>query len=189
MTARQHRVSFPSALGMEFKINSEDGRFEPELKEYIKVRAAELREQEEERKRMRRAWRRRNDQDQETILEEFRLGACCGGERIVGFPVFGGSHRQGGGGGAGHAGCVRLCLRACASAIGEDVSSGEGNDRVLLEEARLLNRSFDLDICVLDSHRRFRRSKGLGRVIGVGFLIFTILFTIIILSIIFSLRQ
>ena len=174
---RRHRVHFPSALGMEFEINSAGGRFEPELRDYVKCRQEELDELEADSKRVVRAWRRGGGggEDAEVIWEQFRQGACCGGEVVELSPqVFEGSHTQVGGG-------VRL------QGVGEgNCSRGEG-EGVKLREADLLDRSFDL--FAEDIHRTLTRSRGKARVIGVVFSIFCIILFICILMSFLILNQ
>ena len=179
---RYSRVSFPTALAMEYRINEEAGgsRFAAELANYIPNRAAELEVEEVERKRLERS---HNAPDPETILEEFKTGACAGGEWITPFPVYAGSHRQRGG---GVVGLGRVVLGACATAIGENLSSGFGGDVHCIEEGRLMDRSFELD--VLHVHRDLRRAAGVGKVVGVVFLISSLVISIIIISVLCSLR-
>ena len=167
---------------MEYRINEEAGgsRFAAELANYIPNRAAELEVEEVERKRLERS---HNAPDPETILEEFKTGACAGGEWFTPFPVYAGSHRQRGG---GVVGLGRVVLGACATAIGENLSSGFGGDLHAIEEGRLMDRSFELD--VLHVHRDLRRAAGVGKVVGVVFLISSLVISIIIISVLCSLR-
>ena len=163
---------------MEFEINSAGGRFEPELRDYVKCRQEELDELEADSKRVVRAWRRGGGggEDAEVIWEQFRQGACCGGERVVELSpqVFEGSHTQGGGG-------VRL------QGVGGNCSRGGDGEGVKLEEADLLDRSFDL--FAEDIHRTLTRSRGKARVIGVVFSIFCIILFICILMSFLILNQ
>ena len=170
---------------MEYRINEEAGgsRFTAELANYIPNRAAELKVEEVERKRLERSHNASNAPDPETILEEFKTGACAGGEWITPFPVYAGSHRQRGG---GVVGLGRVVLGACATAIGENLSSGYTGDVHCIEEGRLMDQSFQLD--VLNVHRDLRRAAGVGKVVGVVFVISTIVFSIIIISVLCSLR-
>ena len=169
---------------MEYRINEEAGgsRFQTELANYIPNRAAELEVEEVERKQLERSHNANNAPDPEDILDQFHTGACAGGDWITPFPVYGGSHRQRG----VVAGLGRVVLGACATAIGENLSSGYTGDIHCIEEGRLMDQSFQLD--VLDVHRNLRRAAGVGKVVGVVFVISTIVFSIIIISVLCSLR-
>ena len=72
------RVHFPTNFGVEFRVNSEGGRFSPELRSYIKERGTQLAGEEAQRKREIRERRRLEADSVEDILEQYREGCVLG---------------------------------------------------------------------------------------------------------------
>ena len=191
------RVHFPTNLGVEFRINSERGRFSPELRNYIKERNKELAGEEAQRKREMRAKNRLEAESVEDILQDYREGVCWGRETPCEFPVFTGSHRWEAGGGGGSdigasAGCF-LGKDSAAVVVDDALEKEEGADDhlssldsrvVSLEEGRLLDRSFDL--WATEVHRSLRRSRRWGRVLGTGLICTGIIVTSIVVAVYFT---
>ena len=192
------RVHFPTNLGVEFRINSERGRFSPELRKYIKERTEELAGEEADRKREMRAKKRLEAESVEDILQSYREGVCWGRETPCEFPVFTGSLRWGAGGGGGKSDIGAGCFlgKDSAAVVVDDAALEKGEEGaddhlsplssrvVSLEEGRLLDRSFDL--WATEVHRSLRRSRRWGRVLGTGLLCTGIVITSIVVAVYFT---
>ena len=201
--AAAKRVHFKDNLNWEWIINEEGDKFARSFRMYVDKRRRELRGEEDRLKREQRARVKEEleKNEAEKIMNEFRLGACVGGEVIPAFPMLAGSHRehrqrigegrrleeekeeaeqqQGGEGG----GCFKTLV--CGEAE-EQRLEGERLG-VRMDEAGLLNRSFDQFI--IEFNGQMHRSKGRARVAVCLFLSFLFFCTFVMLCILFSLRR
>ena len=204
--AAAKRVHFKDNLNWEWIINEEGDKFARSFRMYVDKRRRELRGEEDRLKREQRARVKEEleKNEAEKIMNEFRLGACVGGEVIPAFPMLAGSHRehrqrigegrrleeeeqekeeaeqqQGGEGG----GCFKTLVWGEAE---EQRLEGERLG-VRMDEAGLLNRSFDQ--LIIEFNGQMHRSKGRARVAVCLFLSFLFFCTFVMLCILFSLRR
>ena len=172
-------MHFKNDLGWEWRINEElEGSFGEDLGRYIVGRGKELERREEgQRVRDMRARKRNGEWEAEVLLEEFREGACGGGEEVTRFPA--GLYRRVG---EIAAGCARMGVECL---VGEEV--GKMKSRVRFDEAGLLDRNFEP--WVLDFHGEMQRSRVRVRVVVCVLVVVLIICTVIALSVLFCVRS
>ena len=214
--AAAKRVHFKDNLNWEWIINEEGDKFARSFRMYVDKRRRELRGEEDRLKREQRARVKEEleKNEAEKIMNEFRLGACVGGEVIPAFPMLAGSHRE-------HRQRIgegrRLeeeeeeeeeqeqeqemekaeqrqqggegggCFKTLVCGEAEEQRLEGERLGVRMDEAGLLNRSFDQFI--IEFNGQMHRSKGRARVAVCLFLSFLFFCTFVMLCILFSLRR